>query len=37
MYEFRQVHGHIEVFLDGEFLFSADSMKEVYEELEEDV
>lgn len=33
MYEFRHVNGHIEVFLDGEFQFSADTMQEAYCEL----
>lgn len=35
MYEFRYVKGHIEVFLNGKFQFSADTMKEVREELRE--
>lgn len=34
MYEIRWVREHIEVFLNGEFQFSADNMKEVYDELE---
>lgn len=33
MYEFRHINGHIEVFLDGEFQFSADTMQEAYIEL----
>lgn len=33
MYEIRWVREHIEVFLNGVFQFSADNMKEVYEEL----
>ena len=33
MYKFRWVKGHIEVFLNGEFQFSADNMREVWEEL----
>lgn len=33
MYEFEWVRGHVEVFLDGEFQFSADTMKEALEEL----
>lgn len=33
MYEFRHVRGHIEVFLNGAFQFSADNMEEVNEEL----
>ena len=35
MLEFRRVNGHIEVYLNGEFQFSADNMREVYEELRE--
>lgn len=34
MYEFRWVKGHIEVFLNGEFQFSADNMREAEEELD---
>lgn len=35
MYQFKWVRGeHIEVFLDGIFQFSADSMSEVFEELQ---
>lgn len=34
MYEIRRVKDHIEVFLNGEFQFSADNMREVYEELD---
>lgn len=33
MYEFRNVNGHIEVFLDGVFQFSADNMREAEDEL----
>lgn len=33
MYEFRRVRGHIEVFLDGEFQFSADTMSEAMAEI----
>ena len=33
MYEFRNVRGHIEVYLNGDFLFSADTMGEAYAEL----
>lgn len=33
MYEFRHVKGHIEVYLDGEFQFSADTIQEAREEL----
>lgn len=35
MYEFRHVKGHIEVFLNGEFQFSADTMSEARKELEQ--
>lgn len=35
MYEFRRVREHIEVFLNGEFQFSADSMSEAIAELED--
>lgn len=34
MYEFRRVREHIEVFLNGEFQFSADNMSEARAELE---
>lgn len=34
MYEFREVRGHIEVFLYGRFQFSADTMAEARKELE---
>jgi len=34
VYRFEWVRGHIEVFLDGVFQFSADTMKEAHEELE---
>lgn len=34
-YEFRNVHGHIEVYLDGIFQFSADSIPEAKRELGE--
>lgn len=35
VYQFKWVRGeHIEVFLDGIFQFSADSMSEVFEELQ---
>lgn len=33
---FVWVKGHVEVYLDDLFLFSADNMKEAREELEED-
>lgn len=32
-YDFRNVGGHIEVFANGEFQYSADTMKEAYEML----
>jgi hypothetical protein len=35
MYEFRYVDGHIEVFLNGQFQFSADTMREARKELEQ--
>ena len=34
-YEFRYVHGHVEVYLGGQFQFSADSEAEAREELRE--
>ena len=35
MYQMRYVHGHIQVYdVNGKFLFSADSEREVREELE---
>ncbi len=34
MYEFRSVRGHIEVFLNGVFQFSADTIAEAREEIE---
>lgn len=34
MYEFRQVREHIEVYLNGEFQFSADTMQEALEGLD---
>lgn len=36
MYEFRHVKGHIEVFLNGEFQFSADTISEARKELEQE-
>lgn len=36
MYEFRRVREHIEVFLNGEFQFSADTMREAMAELEDE-
>ena len=33
-FEFRYVKGHIEVYLDGEFILSADTSREAREELE---
>ena len=36
MYQFRYIRGHVEVFdAAGEFLFSADNMREANEMLEE--
>lgn len=34
MYDFRNVMGHVEVYLHGTFLFSADTMEEARRELE---
>lgn len=34
-YEFRYVRGHIEVFLNGVFQFSADTASEAQEELQD--
>lgn len=34
MIEYRSVNGHIEVYRDGVFLFSADSMVEAYQEVD---
>ena len=34
MYEFRSVRGHIEVFLNGVFQFSADTLAAAREEIE---
>ena len=36
MYEFCHVKGHIEVFLNGEFQFSADTISEAHKELEQE-
>ena len=33
--EIRYVRGHVEVYAGGEFLFSADTVSEAYEELAE--
>lgn len=33
MYDFEFVRGHIEVYLNGEFQFSADNMSEAKKEL----
>ena len=35
MVEIRKVRGHIQVYMNGAFLFSADSEREAREELEE--
>ena len=32
-YDFREIRGHIQVYLDGKFLFSADTMREAMEEI----
>jgi hypothetical protein len=34
-YEFRNVRGHVEVYRDGELLFSADTGREAREEVRE--
>ena len=33
MYDFKNVRGHVEVYLHGTFLFSADTMEEARREL----
>lgn len=33
MYEIEFVRGHVEVYLDGEFCFSADTRREAEEEI----
>ena len=35
MFEFRYVRGHVEVFLNGVFQFSADNMTEARRELKQ--
>ena len=35
MYSMRYVHGHVQVYENGKFLFSADSEREARKELEE--
>lgn len=35
-YEFRNVRGHVEVFLHGAFIFSADTIAEARKEAEND-
>lgn len=35
MYELRFVRGHVEVYLDGKFCFSADTRSEAEAEIEE--
>ena len=35
MYELEFVRGHVEVFLDGEFCFSADTVREAEAEIAE--
>lgn len=32
-YEFKYVYGHVEVYLNGKFTFSADTMEEAQKEL----
>lgn len=34
MYEIKFVRGHVEVYLNGKFCFSADTRKEAEEEIE---
>lgn len=34
MFEYRNVKGHVEVFLDGEFMLSADTLQEAKREVE---
>ena len=34
MIEFRNVRGHIEVYIDGVFQFSADNLREAEQDLE---
>lgn len=36
MYDFRAVRGHIEVYLCGQFQFSADNISEAKKELREE-
>ena len=33
-YEVKQVHGHYEIYIDGNFYCTADNMVEVVEEIE---
>ena len=35
MYDFKSVKGHIEVYYNGKFLFSADSVEEAEREIAE--
>lgn len=35
MYEWKFVRGHVEVFFNGKFCFSADTVSEAEEEIEE--
>lgn len=37
MIEYRNVNGHIEVYVDGVFSFSADTMTEARNEMKEEV
>ena len=33
-YEFKYVYGHVEVYLNGKFMFSADTVEEVQKEMD---
>ena len=33
LYDFKRVNGHVEVYLDGVFLFSADNLPEALREI----
>lgn len=35
IYEFRNIHGHYEVFINGEFVLSADTLTEAIKEIEQ--
>jgi len=34
MYDFKKVRGHVAVYLDGVFQFSADSISEAHDEIQ---